>query len=114
MPLKGFVQDASPEELAIAPVVECLTTTGWQNYHQQISSKQHHGHFAKNSDFLWRFPGRRVWECCSTKGAAHCLFHRAFWNKLFGKALLVILSVFEPICLSITFLFIFTEFLRAL
>ena len=53
MPLKGFVvQDVSPAELAIAPVVECLTTTGWQNYHQQISSKQHHGHFAKNSDFL--------------------------------------------------------------
>ena len=25
-PLEGFVQDASREELAIAPVVECFTT----------------------------------------------------------------------------------------
>ena len=25
-PLQGFVQDAAPEELAIAPVVECFTT----------------------------------------------------------------------------------------
>ena len=33
-PLEGFVQDALREELAIAPAVECLTTTGWQNYHQ--------------------------------------------------------------------------------
>ena len=45
-PLKSFVQDAPRIELATAPVVECLTTTGWQNYHQQVSSKQHHGHFA--------------------------------------------------------------------
>ena len=44
-PLEGFVQDALREELAIAPAVECLTATAWQNYHQQISSKQHHGHF---------------------------------------------------------------------
>ena len=33
-PLKGFVQDAPREELATAPVVECLTATAWQNYHQ--------------------------------------------------------------------------------
>ena len=26
-PLEGFVHDALQEELAIAPVVECLTTT---------------------------------------------------------------------------------------
>ena len=26
-PLEGFIQDASREKLAIAPVVECLTTT---------------------------------------------------------------------------------------
>ena len=45
-PLKSFVQDAPRIELAIAPVVECFTTTGWQNHDQQISSKQHHGHFA--------------------------------------------------------------------
>ena len=45
-PLKSFVQDAPRIELATAPVVECLTTTGWQNYYQQVSSKQHHGHFA--------------------------------------------------------------------
>ena len=31
-PLKGFVQDVPREELAIATVVECLVTTGWQNY----------------------------------------------------------------------------------
>ena len=31
-PLEGFVQYAPREELAIAPVVECLTTTAWQNY----------------------------------------------------------------------------------
>ena len=31
-PLKGFVQDVPREELAIATVVECLATTGWQNY----------------------------------------------------------------------------------
>ena len=29
-PLKSFVQDAPRIELATAPVVECLTTTGWQ------------------------------------------------------------------------------------
>ena len=33
-PLEGFVQDAAREELAIAPVVESLTTTTWQKYHQ--------------------------------------------------------------------------------
>ena len=33
-PLEGFVQDAPREELVIAPVVEFLTTTGWQNYHR--------------------------------------------------------------------------------
>ena len=33
-PLEGFVQDAPRKELAIAPVVECLTATGWQTYHQ--------------------------------------------------------------------------------
>ena len=33
-PLKGFVQDAPPEELATAPVVDCLAATAWQNYHQ--------------------------------------------------------------------------------
>ena len=33
-PLKGFVQDTPREELATAPVVECLTATAWQNYHQ--------------------------------------------------------------------------------
>ena len=33
-PLEGFVQDGPQEELAIAPVDECLTTTAWQNYHQ--------------------------------------------------------------------------------
>ena len=32
--LERFLLDAPREELAIAPVVECLTTTGWQNYHQ--------------------------------------------------------------------------------
>ena len=31
-PLKGFVQNVPREELAIATVVECLATTGWQNY----------------------------------------------------------------------------------
>ena len=33
-PLEEFVQDALREELAIAPVVECLTLSAWQNYHQ--------------------------------------------------------------------------------
>ena len=33
-PLEGFVQDAPQEELATTPVVECLTATAWQNYHQ--------------------------------------------------------------------------------
>ena len=33
-PLKGFVQDAAQEELAIASVVECLTSSVRQNYHQ--------------------------------------------------------------------------------
>ena len=33
-PLKGFVQEAPRMELAIAPAVECLTTTAWQNYRQ--------------------------------------------------------------------------------
>ena len=33
-PLEGFAQDASREELAIAPVGEFLAKTGWQNYHQ--------------------------------------------------------------------------------
>ena len=32
--LEGFVQDHPQEELAVAPVIECLTATGWQNYHQ--------------------------------------------------------------------------------
>ena len=45
-PLEGFVQDAPREELDIAPVVECLTATAWQNYHRQISSKQYHEHIA--------------------------------------------------------------------
>ena len=31
---EGFIQDAPQEELAIAPVIESLTTTVWQNYHQ--------------------------------------------------------------------------------
>ena len=33
-PLEGFGQDAPPEEPAITPVVECLTTTTWQNCYQ--------------------------------------------------------------------------------
>ena len=33
-PLEGFVQDAPREQLAIAPVVESLTTTSWQKHHQ--------------------------------------------------------------------------------
>ena len=33
-PFDGFVQDALGEELDTAPVVECLTATAWQNYHQ--------------------------------------------------------------------------------
>ena len=33
-PLKGFVQDTPREELDTAPVVECLTATSCQNYHQ--------------------------------------------------------------------------------
>ena len=33
-PLEGFVQDPLREELATAPVVECLTANAWQNYHQ--------------------------------------------------------------------------------
>ena len=33
-PLEGFVQDAAREELAIALLLECLTATAWQNYHQ--------------------------------------------------------------------------------
>ena len=41
-PSEGFTQDATREELAIAPVVAYLAITAWQNYHQQISSKQHH------------------------------------------------------------------------
>ena len=32
-PLEGFVQDVQREELATAPVVECLTATASQNYH---------------------------------------------------------------------------------
>ena len=32
-PLEGFEQDATREEVAIAPVVEFLTTTAWQKYH---------------------------------------------------------------------------------
>ena len=41
----GLYTDVPREELAIAPVAEWLTTTGRQNYHQQISSKQHRGQF---------------------------------------------------------------------
>ena len=33
-PLKGFVQEAPREEIATAPLVECLTATALQNYHQ--------------------------------------------------------------------------------
>ena len=33
-PLEGFVQDTPRKELVIAPVVECLTTTICENYHQ--------------------------------------------------------------------------------
>ena len=33
-PLEGFAKDAPQEELAIAPVLECLTTTAWHKYHQ--------------------------------------------------------------------------------
>ena len=33
-PLEGFLKDAPREEVAIAPVVECLKTTAWQNYNQ--------------------------------------------------------------------------------
>ena len=33
-PLEGFLQDVPREELDTAPVVECLTATAWQNYHQ--------------------------------------------------------------------------------
>ena len=33
-PLEGFVQDTPREELDTAPVVECLTVTAQQNYHQ--------------------------------------------------------------------------------
>ena len=33
-PLEGFVQDAPREELDTVLVVECLTATAWQNYHQ--------------------------------------------------------------------------------
>ena len=33
-PLKGFVQEAPREEIATAPLVECLTATAWQNYPQ--------------------------------------------------------------------------------
>ena len=33
-PLEGFGQDAPLEEPAITPVVECLTTTTWQNCYQ--------------------------------------------------------------------------------
>ena len=33
-PLESFAQDASREELVIAPAVECLTTTAWQNYNK--------------------------------------------------------------------------------
>ena len=32
--LEGFLQDAPREELAIPPVVESLTATTWQKYHQ--------------------------------------------------------------------------------
>ena len=32
--VEGFVQDASREELATAPAVECLPAIAWQNYHQ--------------------------------------------------------------------------------
>ena len=32
--LEGFVKDAPWEELDTAPVVECLTATAWQNFHQ--------------------------------------------------------------------------------
>ena len=34
-PLEGFVQDSPREELATGPVVECLTATAWQDYHQK-------------------------------------------------------------------------------
>ena len=34
MPLVGFTQDTLREEVAIAPVAECFTTTAWQNYYQ--------------------------------------------------------------------------------
>ena len=32
--LEGFVKNFPREELAVAPVVEFLTVTAWQNYHQ--------------------------------------------------------------------------------
>ena len=32
--LEGFKHDASGEEVAIVPVVVCLTATAWQNYQQ--------------------------------------------------------------------------------
>ena len=31
---EGFIQDVPQEELVIPPVIESLTTTVWQNYHQ--------------------------------------------------------------------------------
>ena len=37
-PLEGFVQDSPREELATGPVVECLTATAWQDYHQKNST----------------------------------------------------------------------------
>ena len=37
-PLRGFVQDAPGEEVAIAPVAEILTAITWQNYKLVVSS----------------------------------------------------------------------------
>ena len=37
-PLESFVQDSPREELATGPVVECLTATAWQDYHQKNST----------------------------------------------------------------------------
>ena len=55
-PLEDFVQDAPREELAVAPVVESLTTTTWQKYHQiKLAVSSSTDTLFKNQIFVYVF-----------------------------------------------------------
>ena len=70
-PLEGFAQDAPREELAIALIVECLTTTAWQNISNKLATSSTTETLLKTQSFV------DVLVNCSTKRAVHCIFHGA-------------------------------------